>query len=64
MRDPGRLKGSYAKLEELHRKYVPDWRIGQLFSNLMICAQSEKTDIFFMEEDQLISFIEDYLRVG
>lgn len=55
MRDPNRLYGFYNKLQEIHMKYVPDWRFGQLLSNIF-----GDEDIFYLEEDELIKRIKDY----
>lgn len=48
MRDPERISGILASVEELWRKH-PDMRLGQLVSNLMSGDQS----IFYVEDDVL-----------
>lgn len=55
MRDPNRLYGFYNKLQEIHMKYVPDWRFGQLLNNIF-----GSEDIFYLEEDALIKRVEEY----
>lgn len=57
MRDPNRLYGFYNKLQEIHMKYVPDWRFGQLLSNIF-----GSEDIFYLEEDALIKRVEEYFE--
>lgn len=58
MRNPKRLDEFYTKLCELHKKYVPDWRFGQLVSNY---ANDTGRDIFFDEEDNTLKLIEEWL---
>lgn len=58
MRSPERLDKFYAKLCELHKLYVPDWRFGQLVSNY---ANDTGRDIFFDEEDNTLKLIEEWL---
>ena len=59
MRDINRLDAFYTKLCELHKKYVPDWRFGQLVSNY---ANDTGRDIFFDEENNTLKLIEDWLE--
>lgn len=62
MRDPARLDKFYDRLKELHKKEVPDWRVGQLFINLYRwIVYEENIDMFFLEEDRLIELIEKFL---
>ena len=64
MRDPKRLDKFYDELKELHKNEVPDWRVGQLFSNFYVWLVSEKKmDMFFPEEDRLIEYFKEYLGV-
>ena len=50
-----RLAKSWAKL--------PDWRFGQLMVNLMQDYEAEHgRDIFFLEEEEMMAFIEDRCR--
>ena len=59
MRNPDRLDDFYTRLHDLHKKYVPDWRFGQLMSNLLgEVYQQTGRDIFFLEEDEMIAAIE------
>jgi hypothetical protein len=58
MRNPKRLDKFYTELCELHKKYVPDWRFGQLVSNY---ANDTGRDIFFDEEDNTLKLIEEWL---
>ena len=62
MRDPNRIKPFCDKLAALWRE-VPDWRFGQLMSNLLGAYVSEtKRDIFFPEDDELMKYFEDYFK--
>lgn len=58
MRNSERLDEFYAKLCELHKKYVPDWRFGQFISNYV---NDTGRDIFFDEEDNTLELIEEWL---
>ena len=59
MRDPKRLDNFYNKLKELHKKYAPDLRFGQLVCNLQ---RSEGNDLFYYEEDKMIKAIENHIK--
>ena len=62
MRDPKRLDKFYDRLKELHKKEVPDWRVGRLFINLYRWIEYEENiDMYFLEEDRLIELIEKFL---
>lgn len=58
MRKPERLDNFYAKLAELHKKYVPDWRFGQMIYNYL----REMPDPFYLEEDKMLEKLEEYLK--
>ena len=65
MRDPKRLDAFYDELKELHKKYIPDWRFGQFCSNFFGWVMMEKkTDIFFPEEDRMMRYIKEYLKIN
>lgn len=48
MRDPLRITRITQMLEKAW-KYVPDWRLGQLISNLLGAGPQ---DVFFVEDDE------------
>lgn len=54
MRDPSRIPGVLEKVKEVWEKY-PDLRLGQL---MWILAQN---DPFYIEEDELLVKIEEFL---
>lgn len=58
MRDPDRLDEFYDRLKELHKKYVPDWRFGQMVFNIMRSCG----DPFFWEEKEYLDKAEDFLK--
>lgn len=61
MREPNRLYGFYDKLRDIHIKYFPDWRFGQLCSNVMGWIFSKKKcDPFFLEEDTYLRYMEEF----
>jgi hypothetical protein len=59
MRDEKRIERIGKKLIKLWQKY-PDWRLGQLVSNLDGgMSGGRKTDIFFPEDDEWEHWIDD-----
>ena len=60
MRDPQRIRRFCDQLASVWEK-VPDWRFGQLMSNLLGAYYEEThSDIFFPEDDELFKFFEKY----
>jgi len=59
MRDPERIDKFCEELAVQWHK-VPDWRFGQLINNVI--GTMAKKDIFFIEDDEMISFFEDYFK--
>lgn len=58
MRDPNRLDIFYGRLKELHKKYIPDWRVGQLMYNFI----RDYGDPYYLEDGEFLAAIEDYIR--
>lgn len=55
MRNPLRLDEFYTKIKEMHQKYVPDWRFGQLMINFMDWHKVKfGTDFFYLEEEDFL----------
>lgn len=64
MRDPNRIDKFCDELNRLWHK-VPDWRFGQLISNVLGAYVDEtKRDIFFPEDDEILAFFKNYFRDG
>lgn len=62
MRDPNRIDKFCDELNRLWHK-VPDWRFGQLISNVLSAYQAEKMrDIFFPEDDEMMEFFKEYFK--
>lgn len=60
MRDPNRIDKFCGRLAKAW-KNVPDWRFGQLMSNLLSeYYEQTKLDPFFPEDDEMIEFIEKF----
>lgn len=60
MRDPNRIQKFCDELAALWR-IVPDWRFGQLLSNVLGDWQGKThQDIFFPEDDEMIQVFRDY----
>ena len=62
MRDPKRIRKYCDQLADMWER-VPDWRFGQLISNVLgeYVAETKK-DIFFPEDDELFRFFESYFN--
>ena len=63
MRKSERLDYFYDEMSRLHKKYLPQWRFGQLCSNFfgwLMSAQGR--DIFFPEEDEMLKWFKEYLK--
>ena len=44
-------------------KYFPDWRFGQMISNVLVdWGLKTGGDIFFPEEDEMIQIFRDYIK--
>lgn len=64
MRDPKRIDKFCWRLAEAWKK-VPDWRFGQLMSNILGEYYSQtKMDPFFVEDDEFVEFIEKLMGVN
>ena len=62
MRDPKRINKFCDRLSACWQ-CVPDWRFGQLISNVLGAYVAEtKRDIFFPEDDEMIEFFESYFK--
>ena len=61
-RDPKRIRKYCARLAACWET-VPDWRFGQLISNVLgeYVAETGR-DIFFPEDEELIGFFEKYFE--
>lgn len=63
MRDIKRIDKFCAMLAKTWRK-APDWRFGQLMSNILGEYYSQtRMDPFFVEDDEFIEFIEKLMKV-
>ena len=58
MRSPDRIKPFLERLEKVWLR-VPDWRFGQLMSNVL---NSMQRDPFFPEDDEMIEYFENYFK--
>ena len=64
MRNLDRLDIFYDELKKIHKEYFPDWRFGQWCSNFFGWLGSEKkVDLFFPEEDEMLEYVKEYVRV-
>lgn len=63
MRNAERLDYFYNEICRLHKKYLPQWRFGQLCSNFFGWLMStQKQDLFFLEEDEMLKYFKMYIK--
>lgn len=62
MRDPDRLNDLYVQLMELHKKYFPDMRFCQFWINVFHYISTVKYNPFFLEDDELLSYVEAFIK--
>lgn len=63
MRKSERLDYYYDEKCRLHKKYLPDWRVGQLDSNFYgWLMEEQKRDLFFPEEDEMLRWFKMYMK--
>lgn len=62
MRNPDRLDDLYAQLMKLHKEHFPDMRFCQFWLNVLGYIQSVKYDPFYLEDDELLSCVEAYIK--
>ena len=60
MRDPNRIDPFMERLGNLWKTQCPDWRFGQLMFNATRVMKSHGTDIFYMEDDELLAYFEEW----
>ena len=62
MRNPDRLDSVYAEICRLHKEYLPNWRIGQLWVNFYGWLMNDKgLDMFFPEENRLLEYFIEFV---
>lgn len=59
MRKIERIEPFLKELGELWKKECPDWRFGQLMSNVL---NSFEIDPFFIEEDEMLKRFKNYFK--
>lgn len=63
MRKADRLDYYYDEKCRLHKKYLPDFRAGQLDSNFYGWLMSvQGRDLFFLEEDEMLKWFKMYIK--
>lgn len=63
MRKAERLDYFYDEMSRLHKKYLWDWRFGQLCSNFFGWLMSvQRRDLFFLEEDKMLRWFKMYIK--
>lgn len=59
MRDKNRIDPFLQRLGKLWKEECPDWRFGQLMSNVL---NSMTIDPFFPEDDEMIEYFENFFK--
>ena len=63
IRDPNRID-NFCRMLAYYWHRVPDWRFGQLISNVLgAYVDTTKRDIFFPEDDELLDFFRQYFSM-
>ena len=63
MRKTERLDYFYDEKCRLHKKYLPNWRVGQLDSNFYgWLIHTQGRDLFFPEEDEMLRWFKTYIK--
>ena len=60
MRDPERISVVLEQIERLWRAH-PDWRLGQLISNLAAWSDPTQSSVWEIEDDVLVTEIQRHL---
>ena len=60
MRDPKRIYPTTQSVAEIWMN-LPDWRFGQLMYNFKTAMEREGRDIFYMEEDEFVQRLREYV---
>lgn len=63
MRDPNRIEPFMEELGHIWKTQCPDWRFGQLMFNVQRVLQTHNTDIFYMEDDELLQYIKEWFDI-
>lgn len=62
MRDIKRIRKFCNELATIWETHCPDWRFGQMVSNVLGDMQSGGRDIFFPEEKEMIEYFKNYFN--
>ena len=60
MRNPDRIE-NFCDDFSMAWSRVPDWRFGQFISNCFLSMKNDGLDPFYLEEDEMINYINKYL---
>ncbi len=58
-RNVDRIEPFMKQLTTLWKEECPDWRFGQLISNIQSYVGY---DLFYLEEDEMMTYIENYFK--
>lgn len=60
MRDPKRIYSTTSEIATIWAD-LPNWRFGQLMYNFKASMEQDGRDIFFMEEDEFVRRLREYV---
>lgn len=60
MRDPKRIRKFCNQLAEFWETNCPDWRFGQLITNILRFSEMDKHIPFYIEDDEMLEYIKKY----
>lgn len=61
-RDINRIDPFMQELSGIWKNNCPDWRFGQLMFNAARVMESHGTDIFYMEDDELLEYFREWFK--
>ena len=62
-RDPNRIRKFCNQLADIWESQCPDWRFGQLFSNVMSTGNLKTLMPFYIEDDEMMDYFKKYFRL-
>ena len=60
IRDPERIDIFTSELNRIWKTYYRNWRFGQFMSNFLGFVTNQKRDIFFPEEDEMLTYLKEF----
>lgn len=61
-RDINRIDPFLEEVGKVWKEKCPNWRFGQIMSNIQRVMKTHDTDIFYMEEDELLEYMKEFFK--